>query len=104
VKSRTREIGVRMAVGAQPARIVGLFSREALLLTASGIGLGLCAYAAANAVFSLWISRILYDLRPWEPIAVVAVVFLVAAIAAIATAPAAIRAVRIDPASALRAE
>jgi predicted permease len=104
VKSRTREIGVRMAVGAQPARIVGLFSREALLLTASGIGLGLCVYAAATVVFTLWISRILYDLRPWEPIAVLSVVFLVGLIAAIATAPAALRAVRIDPASALRAE
>jgi predicted permease len=104
VKSRTREIGVRMAVGAEPARIVGLFSREALLLTASGIGLGLCAYGAAAVVFTLWISKILYGLRPWEPVAVLSVMFLVALIAAIATAPAAIRAVRTDPASALRAD
>jgi len=100
VKSRTREIGVRMALGAHPARVVGLFSREALLLTASGIGLGLCAYAAA----AVWIRRMLFDLRPWEPFAVLSVVFLVALIAAIAAAPAAYRAVRIDPASALRAE
>jgi ABC-type antimicrobial peptide transport system permease subunit len=104
VKSRTREIGVRMAVGAQPARIVGLFSREALVLTASGIALGLCAYAVATMAFNLWISRILYDLRPWDPITVLTVAFLVAFIAGIATAPAALRAVRTDPASALRAE
>jgi predicted permease len=104
VKSRTREIGVRMAVGAELARIVGLFSREALLLTASGIALGLCAYAAATAVFTLWISRVLYDLHPWEPMAVLAVLCLVVLIAGIATAPAAIRAVRIDPAAALRSE
>ena len=104
VKSRTREIGVRMAVGAQPARIVALFSRDALLLTASGIALGLCVYAAASKVFTLWISRILYDLRPWDPVAVLTVVFLVSLIAAISTAPAALRAVRTDPASALRAE
>jgi predicted permease len=104
VKSRTREVGVRMAVGAQPARIVGLFSREALLLTASGIGLGLCAYEAVTVVFTLWISRILYDLRPWEPVAVLSVVLLVGLIAVIATTPAALRAARIDPASALRAE
>jgi predicted permease len=100
VKSRAREIGVRMAVGAEPARIVGLFSREALLLTASGIGLGLGAYEAAT----VWIGRILYDLRPWEPIAVISVMFLVILIAVISTAPAAIRAVRIDSASALRAD
>jgi predicted permease len=100
VKSRTREIGLRMALGAHPARIVGLFSREALLLTASGLALGLCAYAAAT----VWIRRVLYDLHPWEPIAVISVVVLVAFVAAIAAAPATFRAVRIDPASALRGE
>jgi predicted permease len=100
VKSRTREIGVRMALGAQPARIVGLFSREALLLSGTGLVLGLCAYAAA----AVWIRRILYELRPWEPAVVVTVVFLVGLIGLIATAPAAIRAARTDPGSALRAD
>jgi predicted permease len=100
VKSRTREIGVRMALGAQPARIVGLFSREALLLSGTGLVLGLCAYAAA----AVWIRRILYQLRPWEPAVVVTVVFLVGLIGLIATAPAAIRAARTDPGSALRAD
>ena len=98
VKSRTREIGVRMALGAQPAQIGGLFSREALLLTATGLALGLSAYAVA----AVWIRRVLYDLRPWEPAAVFFVVFTVALIAALATAPAAFRAVRTDPSSALR--
>ena|SRR5437773_360945 len=100
VKSRTREIGVRMALGAQPARIVGLFSREALLFTASGLALGLCAYAAA----AVWIRRVLYELRPWEPISIISVVLVVNFLAVIAAAPAVYRAVRIDPASALRAE
>ncbi len=100
VKSRTREIGVRMALGAQPARVVGMFSREALLLTAAGLALGLAGYAAA----AVWIRRVLYDLRPWEPWAVLSVVVLIGLIAAVASAPAAYRAVRIDPASALRAE
>jgi predicted permease len=100
VKSRTREIGVRMALGAQPVRIVGLFSRETLLVTAAGITLGLGAYALA----AVWIRRVLYEIRPWEPVAVLAVGFLVGLIALIATAPAAIRATRVDPASALRAE
>ncbi|HLY20444.1 MAG TPA: ADOP family duplicated permease [Bryobacteraceae bacterium] len=100
VKSRAREIGLRMALGAQPARIAGLFTREALVCTGGGLLLGLCAYAAA----AVWIRHVLYDLRPWEPTAVIAVVFLVSLIAAAATIPAAWRAVRIDPATALRAE
>jgi predicted permease len=100
VKSRTREIGVRMALGAQPARIVGMVSREALLLTATGLVLGLCGYAAA----SVWIRRVVYDFRPWEPTIVLSVLLLVGLIAFIATAPAALRAARTDPGSTLRAE
>jgi hypothetical protein len=97
---RTREIGLRMALGAPPARIVSLLSRETLLLVASGAALGLCAYAAA----AVWMRRILYDVRSWEPLAVGSVLLLVGLVAAIAAAPAVYRAVRIDPASALRAE
>ncbi len=100
VKSRTREIGVRMALGARPTRIIGLFSRETLLLTAAGLTLGFGAYAVA----AVWIRRVLYEIRPWEPLAVLAVAVLVGLIALIAAAPAAIRAARVDPASALRAE
>jgi predicted permease len=100
VKSRTREIGVRTALGAQPSRIVGLFSREAFFLTAGGIVLGLCGYTAS----SVYLRRVLYDLHPWDPTAVAAVVLLVGFIAAVATAPAAYRAGRIDPGSALRSE
>jgi ABC-type antimicrobial peptide transport system permease subunit len=100
VKSRTREIGVRMALGAQPVRIVGLFSRETCLVTAAGLTLGFCAYAVA----AVWIRGVLYEIRPWDPLAVLAVGFLVGFIALIAAAPAAIRAARVDPAPALRAE
>ena len=100
VKCRTREIGVRMALGARPARIAGLLSGEVLLLTGSGVAVGLCAYAAA----AVWIRRVLYDVRSWEPMVVVSVVVLVGLVAAMAAAPAAWRAVRIDPARALRAE
>jgi predicted permease len=100
VKSRTREIGVRMALGAQPARIIGLLSREVLLLVASGVALGLCAYAFA----AVWIRRVLFEVYPWEPIAVISALFLIGLVAAIAALPATYRAVRIDPASALRLE
>jgi hypothetical protein len=100
VKSRTREIGLRMALGAQPVRIVELLSRETVLLVAGGAALGLCAYAAA----AVWIRRVLYEVRSWEPVAVGSVLLLVGLVAAIAATPAVYRAVRIDPASALRAE
>jgi predicted permease len=100
VKSRTREIGVRLALGAQQSRIIGLLSRETLIMVASGVALGLCAFAAA----AVWIRRVLYEVRPWEPIAVVSVLFLIALVAVIAALPATYRAMRIDPASALRSE
>lgn len=100
VKSRTRELGVRMALGAQPARIVGLMSREVLLLVAGGAAAGLCAFAVAG----VWIRRVLYEVQPWEPMAVLAVLALIGMVAVIAALPATYRAVRIDPASALRLE
>src|SRR5439155_1537544 len=79
VKSRTREIGVRMALGAQPARIVGLFSREALLFTATGLALRLFDYAAA----AVSIRRVFYVLRAWYPIVIIAVLSVVNVVPAI---------------------
>jgi ABC-type antimicrobial peptide transport system permease subunit len=89
-----------MALGAQPSRIVGLLSREVLLLVASGAALGLFAYAFA----AVWIRRVLFEVQPWEPIAVISVLVLIALVAATSALPATSRAVRIDPASALRLE
>jgi predicted permease len=100
VKSRTREIGVRMALGAQPARIVGMLSREMLILVVSGVALGLGGYSAAAAS----IRHVLYDVRSWEPAAIISVLLLVVVVAAMAAAPSTYRAVRIDPSSALRVE
>jgi len=100
VKSRRREIGVRMALGAAPRRIVTLVSREMLLIAALGIGVGMCAYAVA----SVGISRILYDVRPWEPLMIALVVVFIGLLATLSTAPVAYRAARVDPASALRTE
>ncbi len=100
VKSRTREIGLRMALGAEPARILGLFSTETLVLIAGGVGFGLCAYAGA----ALALRRVLFGVHAWEPVSVIAVVLIVALVGAIASGPATYRALRIDPASALRVE
>ena len=100
VKSRTREIGVRMALGAEPRRIVSFFSRQALLLTTGGVVAGLCVHAAV----SVYLRRVLYDIHPWEPTALVSAVLFVGLIAMSATVPAIYRAARVDPASALRGE
>jgi len=100
VKSRTREIGVRIALGAEPARIVRLLSRETLLLIASGVAVGLGAYAGS----ALWIRQVLYDVRPWDPAALGAAVLGIVATTILAVTPPLWRGIHIDPASALRVE
>jgi ABC-type antimicrobial peptide transport system permease subunit len=100
VKSRTREIGVRVALGAEPARIVRLLSRETLLLIASRTMLGICGYALAAA----WIRQVLYEVQPWDPLALGAALLAAIAISVLAAGPPVLRGMRIDPASALRQE
>lgn len=100
VKSRTREIGVRKALGAPQASILSLMSAELILLIGSGIVLGLGAYLVAAS----WLRSVLYNVAPWEPQAVIPAIFLVIAVALLATAPAAYRALIVDPASALRVD
>jgi predicted permease len=100
VKSRTREIGVRVALGAEPARIVRLLSRETLLLIAAGVVMGLCGYAAA----ALWIRQVLYDVQPWDAAALGAAVLGIVGTAILAVTAPIWRGVHIDPAAALRAE
>jgi hypothetical protein len=98
VRSRTREIGVRVALGAQPARIVRLLSRETLLVIASGIAAGLCVYAmSAN-----WIRQMLSEVHSWDPLALGSALFVIAITAILAATPPIWRAIRIAPASALR--
>lgn len=100
VKSRTREIGVRVAVGAEPAAIIRLLGREALVLVSCGVVAGLCAYAGV----ALWIRSALYEVSTWDGFGIASVLVGVGVIAVGAVSPAIYRAVRIDPASALRAE
>jgi predicted permease len=100
VKSRTREIGIRMAVGARPTEIAGLVSRETIMVIGCGVVLGMAGYAAAAG----WLTQVLYDVSPWQPTAALLVVALIGVVAAISAAPAALRARRIDAATALRTE
>ena len=98
VGQRTREIGVRMALGAQPAQIVRLVLGSSLRALICGLLAGLAAAAAASIV----LAHALPGVAPWEPYAYAVVALLLSAAVALASAIPARRATRIDPVRALR--
>ncbi len=100
VAQRTREIGIRLALGAQRNLVRWMFVRAALILAAMGVGMGMAGAAALAYVMK----ALLFGVRPLDPVTFVAVPLLLAAAAALASYLAARRAVSIDPAEALRAE
>ncbi len=100
VARRTGEIGIRMALGAQRARIVRMVMREVLALAAAGILLG---YAATRFTTHL-VESFLYGMKPNDALAIAGAIALLAAAAMAAGFLPAWRASRIDPAVALRNE
>jgi putative ABC transport system permease protein len=98
VAQRSREIGVRTALGAQTADIVALVLRSGAAITAAGLAAGLGA--AALLVESL--SKILYGVDPFDPATFLVVPLVLALAAAVASVAPARRAARIDPMRALR--
>lgn len=100
VTSRTREIGVRMALGATSRNVVELVSREGLRLTLIGLAIGLVM--AAGLSFGL--SRVVFGVHAFDPIAFPVVIVVLIATAALACWFPARRATRVDPMTALRAE
>jgi ABC-type antimicrobial peptide transport system permease subunit len=100
VASRTSEIGLRIALGADRRAVTSLVMREALGLTAAGafVGVGL-ALAGGRLVASF-----LYDLTPTDPVAVGVAASLMLLTAAVTGYLPARRAARVDPIEALRAE
>ena len=100
VASRTREIGVRMAMGASRRQVMALVVREGMAWAGSGILLGLIgAFAAASVIATL-----LYGVAAHDPVTFAVVGGAIALIALIACSIPAARAVRIDPTIAMRAE
>jgi predicted permease len=100
VSQRTREFGIRVAVGATPGDVLWLVLRDGLKLTAAGLAIGVPL--AAGAGFGL--SRMLYQVSPLDPIVFVAAPLTLAAAAALAAWIPARRATRVAPVTALRTE
>ncbi|MCL4818999.1 MAG: ABC transporter permease [Vicinamibacteria bacterium] len=100
VAQRTREIGVRLALGAEPGAVRRLVMGEALALAAAGVGLGLLGTAALSRVLRAQ----LFALSPTDPASLGLAALSLLAAAAVAAALPALRASRVDPVIALRAE
>ena len=100
VARRTREIGIRMALGAARRDIFRMLARESALTIGIGIALGLLLAAAVARI----LSELLYQVGPLDPLAFIAASLLLATAALIATWLPARRATRIAPTIALRTE
>jgi predicted permease len=99
VAQRAREIGVRTALGARPANIIGLVVREGLIVTVAGTATGL----AASFLLARSISAFLFGIVPHDWLTFTAVPALLLAVAALACAVPAHRASRLDPLQVLKA-
>jgi putative ABC transport system permease protein len=100
VGQRTREIGVRMALGARRHEIVMLVVRQGMRLAVVGIGAGLLAATSLTRLMA----SLLYEVKPNDAATFGTVAFGMAAIALAACCAPALRAARVDPAVALRGE
>ena len=100
VTQRRREIGVRMALGAQRRDVLRLVLARALRIVAAGLVVGLAGAAAVTRV----LQRFLFGVTPTDPIAFTAVTLLLMAVGLLAAWLPARRATEIDPCDALRAE
>jgi putative ABC transport system permease protein len=100
VTLRTRELGVRIALGAQPLEVAGMMARQGLTLTAIGIAAGLGTFA----VVARFLQSFLYGVAPADPLTLLGTSVLLVAISALASWIPARRAARVDPAETLRSE
>lgn len=100
VAQRTREMGIRIAIGASRRDVLALVVGKAMRLTAIGLGVGLVLAAGAGQLLR---SQIL-DVSPLDPVTFVAVIALLAAVAFLAAWLPARRAARVDPIIALQSE
>ena len=100
VAQRTREIGVRMALGSRPSQVTGLFLRRGLTIAAFGVALGLGGAAASTRLLQSW----LYGVTPLDPATFGWSAAVMLGVAAVASYLPARAAARVDPLVALRTE
>jgi predicted permease len=100
VNQRTREIGVRIALGARTTSVLGMIVGRGLRLAGVGVAIGL----GASLLLTRLMSGVLYGVSPTDPITFAGVALALLAVAALAGAIPAFRASRVDPLTALRAE
>jgi macrolide transport system ATP-binding/permease protein len=100
VARRTREVGIRIAVGAQPSAVVRLLMREGITLVVIGAGIGL----VLGLVVSRLLQTLLFGVEPGDPLTFIGAPVVLLAVGAIASLLPARRASRVDPARVLKAE
>jgi predicted permease len=100
VSQRMREIGIRLALGAQKAELKWMFVRSALLLTAGGVTIGMLAAAALTQSMK----SLLFGISPLDPLTYVTVPLLLSAAAVVASYLPARKAAGVDPVDALRSD
>ncbi|HVV45616.1 MAG TPA: FtsX-like permease family protein, partial [Bryobacteraceae bacterium] len=101
---RTREIGLRVALGARPARVWRLITLSAIRLAVIGMTLGLAGSLALSAALSRTLTSLTYEAHPWDPLSITASALLLAVVVVLACSIPAKRAMSVDPMTALREE
>ena len=101
IQQRIHEIGIRVALGATPGNILAMVTGQSLRLVTAGVGIGLAVAVVAVRPLSMFLVP---EVRPADPVNFVAVACVLSLVAGLATVAPTARALRVDPAVALRHE